>query len=60
MKRKFVKRKECEKYITSEEEVVFTDSSPLEEISSPRGRLFHAIHGNYKTGGIQGTIVYFS
>lgn len=59
MQRKFIKRKELEKNITSEEDVIFLDSSPSLDISFPPKTVAAAIHGNWTGRGIQGTFYVF-
>lgn len=59
MQRKFVKREELEKSITSEESVRFLDSSPSSDISLPPKTIATAIHGNWTARGIQGTLYVF-
>lgn len=62
MQKKFIKREEWEKYIMSEDNITFMDSSPVSEISLPPKTIITAIHGNmmnYEAQGIQGTVYVF-
>ena len=59
MQRKFIRREILEKSVTSEENVVFLDSSPSSEISLPPKTVAVAIYGNCTARDIQGTLCVF-
>ena len=55
MKRKLISIDELKKYISSEDEIVFMDSSPTPDIKFPPRTIAFAIHGNWTVSGVQGT-----
>ena len=59
MRIKFIKRNEIEKYMDSEEGVVFLDSSPVSEISLTSRPAFTAFQGSLRARHGQGTLSVF-